>query len=219
LVKAESEDTTKINDPGNNSTQKPVSAGLTKVERDKFTEILLYVLLGLICFGILSLAVFIAARRFMKKYSWTPREDCSGPLTPTKFSSGSGATAGGRGAYGSTIREDEEAQRPMMERSSGTGLDGVNDGWTKWIQHRRGAEVGTSFSRPLLLRPSNIFQIHVQKRASPTPRIPSLTLPKPTFATVRKVSGLPDLDGATAQKTRPSASEKRLSKAVWTSTV
>jgi len=144
LFTAESEHMTEPNGPGNNSTQQPASSGTTAPEDTLFSRILLYVLLGLICFGILSLAVFIAARRFMRNSSWTPREDCSDPLAPTKLSPTSGDTVGERGAYGSVTGADEEAQRPMMQRYSGTGLDGVNDGWTKWIQHRRGVEVGIS---------------------------------------------------------------------------
>jgi hypothetical protein len=114
-----------------------------------FETILLYTLLGLICFGILSLAVFIGARRFIRRSSGhLPIE--SGGVTPAKFSTAPRAADGERGPYGSTRRFDEEAQRPnMTQNNPSAGLDGVNDGWTKWIQNKRGAEVGIT---PCLLQ-------------------------------------------------------------------
>jgi hypothetical protein len=63
------------------------------------------------------------------------------------------------------------------------GPDGVQDDWSRWILHKNGndgkAQMPRRFSPIQRTRP---------------PRIPSLTLPKPTFATVRNVSGLPDIE-------------------------
>ncbi|KAH8665774.1 hypothetical protein BGZ60DRAFT_529042 [Tricladium varicosporioides] len=92
------------------------------------------------------------------------------------------------------VRTDDEvhtSQRTSsveVQASTHIGLDGTNDGWTKWII--------TSCKR----------KIDIPKCSSPgpqraAPRLPTLRLPKPTLATVRNFSGIgPDVEKALGEK-------------------
>lgn len=103
-------------------------------------RILLWTLLALSIFGILSLAMFVTARRVVRKHTWHPPRS---HVTPTTGSAGPSATDG-ETIYGAT-GVDEEAQRPnTAQNHATTGLDGVNDGRTQWIQDERGDEVGAA---------------------------------------------------------------------------
>lgn len=112
-------------------------------KRPELKEVLLYTLFGLLGFGILCLAVLIFARRF--KRSWKSRSEPATPgtITPRKISKTPRFTDGERVPDGSIRDFDEASQRPgMTQNHAETGIDGVNDGWTKWIHNNRGAEVG-----------------------------------------------------------------------------
>jgi hypothetical protein len=133
------------------------------------------------------------------------------------------------------IRRIDEDDNDNVETGSVchyTTLDGATDGWAKWIFQRQkcGKKVSSCltirFSVPLVTHTDPLWQVCQCQpgRFSPTlitraPRIPTLKLPQPTLATMRKVSGLGSELDAIQGKQSWKGKEKDNTRIKWASTV
>ena len=188
---------------------------LSKREFDVLDGMQIFVIFLPLIIVIIGASIVLAAiygKRSAIIKRWRKRANLT-PASLTQFerreSGSSQSSRSLRESPGGGIAASDGAQDNDTENGDGgDGPDGIQDGWTNWILSRRGN--GARLSKPRRFSPSP--QTHA-------PRIPSLTLPKPTFATVRNVSGLPDIDSMAHDSSMGNTKGKGGSRIKWGSTV